>query len=946
MVGVTLALVVAVALHGGLVRGAVVVCDILPSHLSVDYLPASIPSGADEGSFLSRVTDTATPLLGWWIDDVTPSATPRNLTQSAYRIIVATSVALLNAPDVWDSGQIASRESVSLPYGGPLLAAGARVFWRVSIWDASGQACGAGAETGAWEVPLLTEVDWKGAKWLTRDAPTPTATNSCVLFADDAAPLFRAAFTLSPPGGATLIRARLSVAGLGYFLPFFDGVRVGDEELAPAWTDFNKTVYFSTYDVTPALRKRIGSTHAIGIAAGNGYWNLAPLLFWGQTEMRTFLPTGVPMIRALLTIHYSDGSSQVLTTAPTSQWSVGASEIAFNSVYLGTRVDRRKEPVGWSTATFDASAWPAPFAAPPPPGELRSPLAPPVRRQPPRSVVRLASQPNEVTLDIGKQTAGVCNLCFAPGVLPGAGINFRYGELLFANGSVNGLTSVAGQIKGGGGGDCAPETAFQEDHYTFRGDAAGECFEPIFTWHAGRYIMLTGDAGALAALDTSNSACYPLRTDVALTGSVASSSDTLNAVLDASVNTAECNLMSIQTDCPHRERFGYGGDALMSGESLLQTFDLATFYEKRIEDFVRAQRLDAGITETAPFVGISDASVTDGSGPIGWQAFLPAGAMWLYKYHGNVRALQNAYAAATHHAEYLVTAPMDAIENGLGDWMALEDKALSLTGRAFQYISFVEYANMSRVLGNASQAARFDAFATAAAEAINAKFLDAATGVYSQKGVWNATQCGQAMPLFLGIVPAASRDAAVRILVNSVMATKSHFAVGAFGIKYLLMALSESGNADAAADLMLARDYPSFGYMLDGAANNLTNATTIWESWYTSNDSYSHNHPMFTSGVHWAYQALVGITPHPAASAYDRIIFKPSPPTSGSITWANGTVQTRRGIVTAAWTLKNKKDFQYTVCLPPGIDSQLWLPSGKKMEIQGTCCGCMFEDTL
>jgi alpha-L-rhamnosidase len=926
-------------------------CEITHSHLSVDYLPSTFQSAInDEASYLPRVTGSATPYLGWWIDAVTPSPIPRNLTQSAYRISVATTVARLNnnAPDIWDSGVVVSSASVAVSYGGPFLLAGARVFWSVAIFDATGLACGVGAEIGAWEVPLLNETDWQNAVWLTRDVPAPIVTNSCALFADDAAPLFRTTFDLTAihDNSVTLVRARLSVAGLGYFLPFLDGVRVGDEELAPAWTNFNDTVYFSTYDITPALRNASTTNHAFGIAAGNGYYNLAPLLFWGSRNFRSMLPTGPPMVRALISAFFSDGSIQIITTTATTQWNVGASEIAYNSVYLGTRVDRRKEPVGWSTVAFDAHTWPTPYATPPPLGVLRSPLAPPVRRQAPRSITRLAPQIDQVTLDIGRQTAGICNLCFSPGVNSGAVINFRYGELLFANGSVNGLTSVAGQIKGGKGVGCEPTTAFQEDHYTFRGDVEGECFEPRFTWHAGRYIMLTGDAVALASFNADASSCFPLRSDVALTGSVFSSSDTLNAVLAASVNTAECNMMSIQSDCPHRERLGYGGDALMSGESLLQTFDLATFYEKRIEDFVSAQRADGGVTETAPFVGISDAGLSPGAGPIGWETYLPAGMMWLYKYHGNIRALKNAYPAVTRYAEYLTNASTWDIQNGLGDWMAIEPKAIQLTGHSFQMISYLEYANISRILGNESQAARFNTLASEAADTINRMYLNETTGIYSQKGQWNATQCGQAMPLFLGIVPEASRDAAIQILLEAVVVkSNSHFAVGAFGVKYLLMALADSGNADVASDLMLARDYPSFGYMLDGAANNLTNATTIWESWFTSTNTYSHNHPMFTSGVHWAYQALVGITPHPEASAYDRIILKPSPPKNGSITWANATVQSRRGIITAAWTMESNI-FVYTICVPPGIAAELWYPFSGERKIIGTCCGCTFHDSL
>lgn len=48
-------------------------------------------------------------------------------------------------------------------------------------------------------------------------------------------------------------------------------------------------------------------------------------------------------------------------------------------------------------------------------------------------------------------------------------------------------------------------------------------------------------------------------------------------------------------------------------------------------------------------------------------------------------------------------------------------------------------------------------------------------------------------------------------------------------------------------------DYPSFGYMLS------QNASTIWESWFWSDNTYSHNHPMFGSVSQWLLQSLAGM---------------------------------------------------------------------------------------
>jgi alpha-L-rhamnosidase len=943
---VALFAVAAAASAAASASSAPVACVIEPSHLTVDFLPS--PAGAASASFLPRLSAAPAPLLGWRAQSLLEPGVRGNLTQSAYRVVVASSPALLpGSPDVFDSGRVEGAASVAVPYAGPLLAARARVFWQVQLWDGDGASCGFGAETSAWEVPPLAAADWAGAEWITRDAPhAPPA--DCDLYADDAAPLMRASFSLAQ-AAASVVRARLYVAGLGYFTPFLDGAQVGDEALAPGWTDFNSSVLFSTFDVTAALAADGVPSHVIGIALGSGWWNLAPLLFWGHLNIRAALPTGDPMALVHLAVDFKDGSTQhVVSSAAGGSWRVGASEVLYNSIYLGTRIDRRLEPVGWSTAAFDASGWPVPHAAVTAGlGALVSQRAPPVRRQAPLPVVLMASSTaTELTLDLGRQMSGVCNFCFAAGLAAGAKIDFRYGELLYPNGSVNGMTSVAGQIKGGKGLNCEPITAFQEDHYVARGDAGGECFAPPFTWHGARYVMVTGDAAALAALDVAATQCFPMRSDFAPISAFDSSSQLLNDIHRATLNTFENNAMSVQSDCPHRERLGYGGDALMSGESLMLNYDMSTFYAKRLDDVVDAQRANGGFTETSPFTGMADAGLGGGSGPIGWETYLPQQAAWLYKYYGDAATVRRVYAPATRYVEFLDIVPRNAIENGLGDWMGVEDSALPLTGLGFQHISYLAYANMSAIVGNASQASKYAAAAAAIADALNAAFLNPATGVYAAAGVFNATQCGQAMPLFLRIVPDAALDAVVAVLVANLANHSGHLQVGSFGVKYLLMSLVNAGRADLAYAVMTKTDFPSFGYMLDAGVNKLTNATTLWESWFTSDNTFSHDHPMFGSSEVYLFQGLAGIVPHPEAVAFDRLIIKPAPP-GLSLASVSASIETHRGLVSSAWRVFGNGTFELTVCVPPNVRAEVWMPgpAGTRFEL-GTCCGCVFTSQL
>lgn len=61
---------------------------------------------------------------------------------------------------------------------------------------------------------------------------------------------------------------------------------------------------------------------------------------------------------------------------------------------------------------------------------------------------------------------------------------------------------------------------------------------------------------------------------------------------------------------------------------------------------------------------------------------------------------------------------------------------------------------------------------------------------------------------------------------------------------------------------MTQTTYPSFGYMI---ANN---ATTVWEVWFFSASTYSHNHAMMTSVTEWALKMVVGLRPVPGVYAW------------------------------------------------------------------------------
>jgi alpha-L-rhamnosidase len=272
------------------------------------------------------------------------------------------------------------------------------------------------------------------------------------------------------------------VTGLGYYALLVNGQPASDAVLDPGQTSYNATVLYATHDITALLARNGTREHAVGVALGNGWFNLLPLRFWGSKDFRSSLATGDPMFRLLIRVEFTGGAPDMwLSSSLTDGWVVGKSELLRNSIYLGAEADARLSPGNWSVPGFNTSDWATPHVAVTPVGTLRAQAVPPVRRQTALSIAGTHFSGDALVLDAGRNIAGVCRFCFSGP--PSAAVNFRYGELLFSNGTVNGWTSVAGQIKRPGeGGPCAPAIAWQADAYTLRGDAGGECWEPPFTW--------------------------------------------------------------------------------------------------------------------------------------------------------------------------------------------------------------------------------------------------------------------------------------------------------------------------------------------------------------------------------------------------------------------------------------------------------------------------------
>jgi alpha-L-rhamnosidase len=882
--------------------------EIAPAELRVESQPD--PLGID----------VPTPRLSWIPRASRPDA--RGQRQTAYQVRVASSADLLRQgrADLWDSGRVPSGSGVHVSYAGRPLRSGERAYWAVRVWDRDGRASGYSAPA-SWEMGLLRPEDWQAA-WIGLRRPVPTT--DAEFYGERPAPLLRKAFVA--PDRAVR-RARAYVTGLGYYELHLNGAKVGDHVLDPGWTDYDERVLYATYDVTRQLRS---GENVLGVALGNGWYNPLPQPMFGFLKFRETLPIGEPKALVRLHVEYADGTTQ--TVVSDTSWRASGGPLLKNDIYLGEVYDARREQPGWDRAGFDDRAWEVPAAMPAPRGRLRAQDVPPIKVMRKVTPVRVTEpRPGVFIVDMGENFAGWVTLRVRGEA--GRRVVMRYGEALWPDGTLNVLTSTFGQVKDWGAvtrrdwaavdsgafwsdGAHRPKTAWQGDTYVLRGGGV-ESYRPRFTWHGFRYVEVRGYPGR-PPLDAIEG--HALYSSVAPAGEFASSSALLGKIQEITMRAQLSNMFSVQSDCPHRERFGYGGDIVAASEMAIFNLDMSRFYAKAVRDFADAQRPNGGFTEIAPDVGIAVEGLGGGAGPVGWGTAHPLLVWQLYQYYGDRGLLEEQYPNVRRWVALLRTKARDGIlDNGISDHESLTPKPVALTGTAFYALNARLAAKMARVLGRPAEAAEYEALAERVTQAFDRRFRDSTSGRYDM-----GTQATQAIALGLDLVPRERERAALRVLEGELEKMEGHVTTGIFGTKWLLDALTRHGRADLAYAAVARRTFPGWGYMVERGA------TTLWESWAHPEHVASQNHPMFGSVSEWFYKGLLGINPAPDAVGFDRVIIRPN--AVGDLTWARGHYDSVRGRVASAWR-RDGAALTLAVEVPVSVAATVHVPAARAEDV-------------
>lgn len=746
-----------------------------------------------------------------------------------------------------------------------------------------------------WQTAGEGGAEWSGVRKLGKHGMQPWGDIRAPLAPP---PVLRREFELTQP----VRRATAFICGLGHYELRLNGARVGDRVLDPGWTDYRDTCLYSTYDVTQQLQS---GRNAVGVMLGHGMYHVP-----GGRYVKFTGSFGPPKLILQLHIEHPDGSTTVIGTD--EQWRSATGPITFSCVYGGEDYDARRELPGWDRPHFEDAHWRTAEVVSGPGGTLRAQTAPPVKIMQELPTVKITMpQPGVYVYDLGQNFSGWPKLQVRGAA--GTTVKLIPGELLDATGCVS-------QRSSGGPVWWA---------YTLRGEGV-ETWAPRFSYYGFRYLQVTGAAPALVAghlgpapgLELSGQWLHQSARKV---GEFECSNPLLNRIHQLILAAIRCNLQSVLTDCPHREKLGWLEVSHLLGRGLMFNFALPNFYAKVSRDMNESQLANGLVPDIAPEYTVFAGGFRDSPE---WGSAVAFNPWQVQEFYGDASLLQRHFVSIQRYADYLASrATRHLVTHGLGDWYDIgpgdpgpaQLTSPGLTATAIYYGDLRIVADAARQRGDAETAAHYARQAEEVRQAFNARFFHPETGSYDR-----GSQTAQAMPLVLGLVEPAHRASVLTALVHAIRAPGHRVTAGDVGFAYVVRALTEAGCSGVLYDLVTQTNGPGYADQLRKGA------TTLTEAWNADPRS-SQNHCMLGHAEEWFYAGLAGIRPDPAAPGFRRFILRPE--IVGDLTWVRAHHDSPYGRIASAWR-RTGPQLQWDVIIPPNTRATVFVPARDAHAVQ------------
>ncbi|XCF06353.1 family 78 glycoside hydrolase catalytic domain [Tamlana crocina] len=862
----------------------------------------------------------------WGIDDPNPSinwimtSNGRNKKQTAYQIKVASLKEDLDNDKniLWDSGKLISEQNSQIRYAGKTLQSGQHCYFKIRVWDENDVAS-AWSETNMWTMGLLKKSDWK-AKWIGYKTTDKNKKDTLHL---PPPPYLRKSFTTKP----NIKNATLYITALGAFEVSLNGKKIGNDLLAPGWSDYNKRIYYKTYNVIDYLKK---GENTIGAILGDAWYAgyVGPKVLSKPRNRELY---GLhPGLLSQLEIEYDNGDKDIITSD--ENWKANEGPFVYADLLMGAEYNANLELTNWNTNNYDDKNWSPVYIHQGTEGVIQAY---------PGNSIQVYDEiiPIEITepekgtyiFNLGQNFAGHARLQVQGN--KNDTIVIRFGERLHDDGKL--MTENL-------------RFARATDTYILKGEGV-ETWEPKFTYHGFQYVEVTG----LKTKPTKETITgIPFGSSIPFESSFTSSDEILNRMYQNVIWTQHSNFMEVPTDSPQRdERLGWLGDVQIFSRSALYNANIGAFNRKWFADLRDAQYDNGPYAVFAPrpypkLVWYSP----------GW---MEAGVMVpynTYKFYNDTKVIENHYESMTRFMDYHIEKskvhkfyPEHSFTDarpigGFGDWLSMTDKHLShdiLASMHYQYALKI-MSEMSAAIGNQEKANYYKVLYNESVTAFIKHYIDEDgkfqidEAVYGdgkgyfegEKGFTGHTQSAYATAIYFDLLPPNLKEKAGKHLVDLLAKNNNLPSSGILGIRQLLPALSSIGRSDLAYEILLKKDYPSWGFQIKNGA------TTIWERWnsYTPENGFngemnaemnSFNHYAFGAFSQFLFSDIAGIKTKDAG--FNNIIIKPKLGNM-SLSHASGKYASINGNITSSWSIEGHY-FNLEVEIPVNTSATVYIPS-------------------
>ena len=904
--------------------------------------------------------DVKNPSFSWEM-----ASEKEDVKQYAYRIQVYEQAGVDEEDQlVWDSGFVQSDDAVEVVYQGEALQSHKKYGYTVTCVDENMKF--AVSDMRFMQMAYVDETPFEQAKMLSMQGEENVYYEGQAIFAKE-----------FETGEKPLKKATIYATALGIYDAYINGERVGNDELKPGWSNYHKSLYYNTYDITELLAanpipnnqgttdmQEERNTHRIAVMLGTGWW-------CGRVAFGTY-DYHKPAFVATIRLEYEDGSVEELHTDESWKYikdtAVTSADIFNGEVYDGNKLTTKevsklekealaklnwkdvvintdfageyhsfygyqvqnvekydRKPVSatiYNTVVDNGTGYGAMGYEEVPQSEqaqlVSSGKVVPISQEEP---LELSLKKGEtLILDMGQNMTGVPYIKYS--AKKGTEIKVDFAEMLNDSGKKKkGNDGPAGSLY-----TANYRSAVSELTLIAGGDEIEE-YQPVFSYYGFRYLSVVATDDVVIH-DVVGKFIGNSSPEV---GYIKTDNELVNKLFENVTWTQRNNFLLVATDCPQRdERIGWTGDLQVFAKTSMYNQELASFYHKWFRDVVDSQTEEGAYTDTVP------ATITTGAGNAGWG---DAGISIPYDYYmmyGDRKQLLTSYPSMTKYMDYLESISNYDLEAGrIGpstsfcDWLGIEDSDKELISTLYYAKDAMQMEEISRILGKRKEAERYKNLY----DKIHAYF----TQKYMSQGEIKEeyrTQTVLVLAMACDMLSQEEKEVALEQLLGKIESTGGTLSTGFLGTPMILKVLSENGKLEAAYQLLLQEKNPSWIYSI------LQGATTIWERYdsYTLEKGFadvgmnSFNHFNNGSVVMWMYENMLGIQ-MVQEEEYDVLLnpgivqeYEKAP-----IHQVEGSYQSVYGEIKAAFEI-TEKEVVYQVTIPANCQAKLQLPVYKKRE--------------